>query len=74
MPMSKQNKKLGMEVLNGASLREAAAKYGKSHVRAGQITLYFCKEYMLHHEKFDDDGNMKDLRGLRAAWWQWMEV
>ena len=74
MPMLKQNISIAKQILDGATLSEMAAKTGLSRKRIHQITIAFCVEWMMDHEKLDDNGKLKPLKQLRAAWREWDTV
>ena len=74
MAMSKRNIGIAKQVLSGATLSEMAVKYDLHRSRIWQITIAFCLEYMFDHEKYDDNGKLKDLKGLRCAWREWAVV
>ena len=74
MPMTAENRALARMVLEGATLDQAARNYGKSRGRAWQVVQSFCLEQMLHHERNDSKGKLKNLRQLRYAWRNWARV
>ncbi len=66
-----ENIQLAKMVLEGASLSQAGKIFGKTRGRAWQVTQAFCLEYMFSHERSGEDGKIKGLKELRAAWQGW---
>jgi len=70
--ITKKNIRMAKETLDtNASLAAIGVKYGVSRACVWQNLKRFCKHFMFDHEKLDNDGNLKNLKGLRRAWRSW---
>ena len=70
--ISKKNIRMAKETLDtDASLAAIGQKYGVSRACVWQNLKRFCKHFMLDHERLNDSGNLKNLKGLRKAWRSW---
>jgi len=73
--ISKENIRMAKETLDtDVSLAAIGQKYGKSRACVWQNLKRFCKHFMLEHERLDNGGNLKNLKGLRKAWRSWQMV